>query len=143
MVYYFDEAHKLILINNFKSDIKDIDEKEMRKQWVAKFWTIANVLVDGKGNYFYQFRNPTLFKSRQEAIKKLLNYNNPDNIEHLLVLHTIDSFSFHWLDFYQVIRLPGGGYKIKKLQKKQAFIGKDKKVYDVNGKAVLDNFTLI
>ena len=139
MVYYFKKTNKLSLTNTFRFSVSKEDEKTMRKEWVAKFWTLANFLITQQGDFISNFDYPLYYKKRNEAIKAYFHYNGKREAR-LLVLHTIDKYRFHWLDFYKVIHLSNEKIKLIKMNKKQVYLDEKNQLIDENGKIVLTNY---
>ena len=84
-------------------------------------------------------RTDPSYKTKQQACEAYLKTAAKKDTR-LLVLHTIDRYRFHWLDFYKVIKNKNGKLVLKKLKSKQAFFNKDHQPIDENGNIIPGNF---
>ena len=140
MVYFFEKSLNLGLTSTFRWSVED--EKAMKKEYVAKFWTIINCAKTENNNLIVVFSYPLFYKSKQKALEGYFNYEGEKKYR-LLVLHTIDRYHFHWLDFYQVITGNDGKHSIKKLKGKKAFFDKEHQPIDENGNVIPGSFNIM
>ena len=136
MIYYFKESLNLALEDTFHFSVDD--EKGMKKEWVSRFWSIGNSTETDNGNLVFTFPYPLIYKTKKQAIDAYTRYEG-NKKNRLVILHTIDRYRFHWLDFY-IVEDKNGQFLLKKLKAKQAFFNKDQQPIDENGKIIQGNF---
>ena len=138
MIYYFKDTHQLRLCNDFILPVTD--ERNMKKDWIARFWTIDYFFKNDNNDLIYHSRYSVYYRQKNQAIQKLLNRSKGD-LYPILTLHILDRYHYEWLEFYEVDVLNDGRIKTKKLPKKHARFKKDHHLVDEKGNPIPVNMS--